>query len=503
MLEIRTRGFLASAYQPQLAGTGLLFAVALATLAGAWLIVRGWGPAAGGGFVLLVFYLGILVRWQRGVYGLLGYLPFAGVVTLALYPWEGPAVFNPVLYKDWLFVVPAYLGFLAAMVLRRERAVQFGGLPSTLLLAFSVLVLAQMANPGVPNLLSGLIGAKVWLLYLPLYVLTTALVASRRDLVFLLRFLVVLTAIPCAVGIVEYVLAQFLGYQELMESVYGDVAIHATQGFTSFQVGGGLLARIPSTFSFVTQFFGYTLAMLVPCYAVWRTDTSTRWRRLGKWMLGVAAVASFLSGARAAFLFVPLLLALTYGIDRGFSGVVRVGPYIAGVIFGALVISHIAAIDLYQHVTELFGGYARETAYGELARALASAPLGMGTGTNTGAARYAFSDPSKFVTLENYYAKATYELGIPGLLILWGLFGALIRSGFQVRRQLRDPGLRGCSAAFLAFLITMALNSFKGWLVDLDPINVYFWVFSGVLARFPYLDSHPGESGRTPTEESQ
>src|SRR2546422_10078993 len=82
-----------------------------------------------------VFYLGILARWQRGVYGLLGYLPFAGVVTLALYPWEGPAVFNPVLCKDWLFVVPAYLGFLAAMVLRRERTLSFGGLPSVLLLA--------------------------------------------------------------------------------------------------------------------------------------------------------------------------------------------------------------------------------------------------------------------------------------------------------------------------------------------------------------------------------
>jgi len=503
MLETRAGNFPVLSYRPRLAGAGLILALALATLATGLLIVRGWGPAAGGGFLLLVLSLCILARWQRGVYGLLGYLPFAGTVTLALHPWEGPAVFNPVLYKDWLFVVPAYLGFLAAMILRRERAIKLGGLPSALLLAFGVLVLAQMANPGVPNVLSGLIGAKVWLLYLPLYVLAAALVASRRDLVFFLRFLVVLTAIPCAVGIVEYVLAQFLGYQELMESVYGDVATLATQGFVYFEVGGGLLVRIPSTFSFVTQFFGYTLAMLVPCYAVWRMDPSARWRRLGKWMLGVVAVTSFLSGARAAFLFVPLLLALTYGLDRGFSGVVRVGPYLAGVIFGALVISRIAAIDLYQHVIELFGDYARDTAYGELAQALASAPLGMGTGTNTGAARYAFSDPSKFAILENYYAKATYELGIPGLLILWCLFGALIWRGFQARRQLRDPGLRACSAAFLAFLITMALNSFKGWLVDLDPINVYFWVFSGVLAKLPYLDSRPAQLSRTPTEESQ
>jgi len=503
MLESRAGDFPVLGYRPRLASSGLLVAVVLVTVTLGFLILRGHGLVASGGFVLLVFYLGILARWQRGVYGLLGYLPFAGVVTLALYPWEGPAVFNPVLCKDWLFVVPAYLGFLAAMVLRRERTLSFGGLPSVLLLAFSVLVLAQMANPGVPNLLSGLIGAKVWLLYLPLYVLTTALVASRRDLVFLLRFLVMLTAIPCAVGIVEYVLAQFLGYRELMESVYGDVAMLATQGFVYFEVGGGLLLRIPSTFSFVTQFFAYTLAMLVPCYALWRMDPSPRWRRLGKWMLGVAAVASFLSGARAAFLFVPMVLALTYALDRGFSGVVRAGPYVAGVVLGALAISRIAALDLFQHVSELFGGYARDTAYGGLAQALASAPLGMGTGTNTGAARYAFSDPSKFVVLENYYAKAAYELGIPGLLIIWGLFGVLIWRGFQVRRRLRDSGLHACSAALLAFLITMALNSFKGWLVDLDPINVYFWVFSGVLAKLPFLDSRPGELSRTPTEESQ
>jgi len=88
-------------------------------------------------------------------------------------------------------------------------------------------------------------------------------------------------------------------------------------------------------------------------------------------------------------------------------------------------------------------------------------------------------------------------------LIIWGLFGVLIWRGFQVRRRLRDSGLHACSAALLAFLITMALNSFKGWLVDLDPINVYFWVFSGVLAKLPYLDSRPGELSRTPTEESQ
>src|SRR5712692_9301853 len=88
MLESRAGDFPVLGYRPRLASRGLLVAVALVTVTIGFLILRGHGLVASGGFVLLVFYLGILVRWQRGVYGLLGYLPFAGVVTLALYPWE-------------------------------------------------------------------------------------------------------------------------------------------------------------------------------------------------------------------------------------------------------------------------------------------------------------------------------------------------------------------------------------------------------------------------------
>jgi hypothetical protein len=32
------------------------------------------------------------------------------------------------------------------------------------------------------------------------------------------------------------------------------------------------------------------------------------------------------------------------------------------------------------------------------------------------------------------------------------------------------------------------LCSFKAWLLDLDPVNVYFWFFAGVLASLPALD---------------
>ncbi len=494
ILDTRAREFPVLAARPRLAGAGLFLLVALTTLAVGLLIVYGRSLIAVGGFVLGVLYLVILSHWQRGIYALLVYLPFAGVVALALYPWEDLPILNPVLYKDWLFVLPAYIGFLAALLLRRERLPGLPRTPCVLLLALSLLVLAQMANPGVPNALVALIGAKVWLFYLPLYVLSFALVTSRRDVIFLLRLLTVLATIPCVVGIAEYVLAQFLDYRAVMQTIYGAAAVRATQEFTTREVGAGFIERIPSTFTFVAQYFSFTLAMMVPCYAVWRTDPSASWRRLGKWILVVVIAASLLSGSRAAFVLVPFLLVLMYGLDRGFSGVLRACIYLGGVVLAALAISRSTVVALYEHVSELFSLYAHQTAYGGLVQAILTAPLGNGTGTNTGPARYAFEKPELFSPIENYYAKAVHELGIPGLLLTWGLLAALIWQGLK-KRRLKDRGLRACSAVLVAFLITVAVYSFKGWFIDLDPLNVYFWVFAGVLAKLPYLQAAEAATG--------
>jgi O-antigen ligase len=89
--------------------------------------------------------------------------------------------------------------------------------------------------------------------------------------------------------------------------------------------------------------------------------------------------------------------------------------------------------------------------------------------------------------IENYYAKVAYELGLPGLVLVATLFAWIIWSGWRVTRQAGDE-LRPCAAALTAFAACIALNSFKGWQLDLDPINVYFWVFAGILSGIPGLD---------------
>ena len=452
----------------------------------------GWGVVALAAVGLAWLYWFIGVRWQRGFYGLLIYLPFAGVVTLALYPWPAP-----LLFKDVLFVVPAYVGFLVALARGPHALRGLPRVPSSLLVALGVLALVQMVNPGVENLLMALIGLKVWTLYLPLFVLAFVVVSTEEEVFRLFRLLAALSLIPCAIGIIEVVLVQVSGYEATMEALYGEAAANATQRFAAFDIEGGVLARIPSTFTFGTQYFGYTIAMIAPCYAVWRRDSSWRWRHLGGVALTAVSIASLLSGARAAFVFVPLLLALTFGLERGFAGLARSGVYAVGIIGLALAVLGIGGGALYSHVSELAGGYATDIAYGGLVQAITSAPLGTGTGTNTGPARYAFADPQAFTAIENYYAKVVYELGLEGLVVVVGLWASLIVIGGRIHRRLRGRPLRSCSAALLAFVILIAVTNVKGWLVDLDPLNVYVWVFAGVLMKLGVFEarSSPAEVG--------
>lgn len=422
-----------------------------------------------------------LQRWQAGVYLLLVYLPFAGVVTFALAP--SPL---PVLFKDFFFIIPAYLAFW----LRRKEGMPVARVPPAVrmtMLALVFMVCLQSLNPGLASWLVAAIGAKVWLFYLPLLFLAFEMIGSRDDLVRVLRLMVVITWIPCGFGILEWLASMAFGFMETMYAIYGDAAEAATQGFVHFDLGGEVF-RIPSTFTFVTQYFGYTLAMIVPAFALAKLDQSEGWRRFALVTLGLAMLASFMTGARSAYLFVPLLLLFVYWLEGRLKGMLKVAFMVAPILLTALYIAGIDPLKLYVMMRDLFVDYSDNIAMQALLDAITNSPLGTGTGMNTGPARYAFDVPDSFIGFENYYAKAVVELGIPGLLIVAGLFFVLAKYGYDIHVRLRDPGLRSCASALLAFIVTMALNSFKGWQIDLDPVNVYFWMFAGFMLKLGHLD---------------
>ena len=152
-----------------------------------------------------------------------------------------------------------------------------------------------------------------------------------------------------------------------------------------------------------------------------------------------------------------------------------------GTCLVALSFLGVAARDMYALIKGLLVSYGTTVAYGGLAHAVLTAPLGWGTGTNTGPARYAFDAPESFVSIENYYAKCAFELGIAGLLVVVCLFVWVVVRGWTVTARAAPGFPRACAAGLLAYLMVMFAGSFKGMMIDRDPANAYVWLFAGLL----------------------
>ena len=472
------------------------------------------GLAAGGGYSfplagLLVFAVALVIgmlNWRWSVYGLLLYLPFSGIPILAMYPDTALAV----LAKDILFVIPAYLGF-AAYYTARRLPFSFSGAPIVLFAMLALLVVVQAFNPSLPNRLVGAIGVKVWLMYIPLCFLGYHLVRDKQDLFRLLGLMSIVALIPTVIGILEALLI-YGGQSELVYHYYGGAAAPATQGFAQFNFqSGGFIRRIPSTFSSVTQYYIFGSSMIAVTYAWWRGYLAgTPFSFLGclVWLVMLAAV--FLSGARGAFLLGPLMVVLILLLERRMIGISPSRALATGVVFFAtFAVIGAGGGEVIGHAFETGRGEFMSTFVDGFRQALSLTWGGLGAGADTGASRHAFADPKMFQGVggtwyESWYVKALLELGIVGLLLVVLLMGSIMVRGLHNHFRLRDARLGVVSAAILAFLAWNLVYDMKAQYLDFDPINVYFWLLVGVLAKVAVLDrSSSEEQGQEALQEAQ
>ena len=444
---------------------------------------------------LVAGFLSGLADWRRSIYGLLAYLPFSGIPTVLLYPHVTPAL----LVKDLLFVIPAYAGFLAQLVAAR-RPVSYAGAPVWPLAAFAALVIGQAFNPGLPNRLVGAIGAKVWIFYIPLCFLGYHLVRDRRELHRFLGVMSIAAILPAVIGIGEAILI-YAGQEDVVYRAYGPAAAATTQNFARFEfAGGGSLLRIPSTFSFGGQYFSFTAIMVAVTYAWWRGALiRTRAATLGMTLWILLLLAAFLSGARGAFLSIPFLVMLMVFLDRrGKAMPLRWVVAPAALFACSTVVLGANAATVMQHTFEVLTQEFGDLVMNGFRKATSITLLGLGSGINTNAARYAFPEAGQFEFVggtwyESWYVKAVLELGIPGLLLLVATMATVLIGSFRRHYQLRDARLRAVSASLLALIVWNLTYSFKAGFIDIDPMNVYFWLFVGVLAKLAVLDRSPAD----------
>lgn len=430
--------------------------------------------------------------------GLLAYFPVSGVLSIALYPHTAPGA----LAKDALFVIPAYVGYALQKHTERRR-IDVPAIPAIALSVIAALVLVEMINPSVPKFLVALIGAKTWLFYIPMVFVGHDLIRDRADLDRFLLVIAVTAIVPCAIGVLEAALI-YTGHANTVYGWYGSAAAAVTQGFATISAGSIFIRRVPSTFTFATQYYSFTVGALAIAYGAWRYTFAPRGHsRWGVALMGLILLASMLSGARSALLLTPAVLVAAVAFDVGRrSWLRRVGLAIVAILAGM----GLATAVLGAHPLGLLGDVAghgvsqlRQVFVDGIRKGFHLTTFGLGTGVDTIASRYALAKGSLFQTVggswqESWWAKCQLELGVVGLVAGAVFMVSVAVHAIRTTARSTDPRLRAVCAAITAYLLWALVSNFKAQSLDLDPENVYFYLFIGVLLRLPALQRGAAET---------
>lgn len=447
-------------------------------------------------FAGLICWVAIVLRWRLGVYLLAAYTPFTGLIVAFFYPNQ---LGN--LLRDLIVVAPLYVGFF---IFRRDldkvRVPQFLVL---IYLIFALIVTIQMANPGVPNFGVAMIGAKVWLFYIPLLFVGAAFVQQRQDLVDLLRVLSLGAWVACGVGIAMWVAGLAGEYRSMVDFFYGSFGRIASGNYTGIGVGDFYMYRIPSTFRFVSQYATYCLFMTFMVLIAVQIDKQPSWRIFHFATMALVVLGGITSGARANFLFIPLAFLIASGLRSSIIGQRSNAAAIMVLVvlgIGFYQFDRAGILDDIVDLTRKYGGTA--AAFDLLSGWDKGGLLGQGVGTNTNAARHAVIEGALSqeirVFLENYYAKAIVELGVVGLVWLLVCFGALLVFMCRAVRATQSAEMKIVGATLTGMIALLIASSIKGWALDNDPTSYFFWLMAGIALRLPLVpvdDRYPAVAG--------
>jgi hypothetical protein len=444
--------------------TPALVALMLCAAVGASISVRaGYAPLLIAGAAAALFSM----RWRTGVTVLLVVLPFSGVPAF----FAGSAGLG---WRDLCIVAPLYLAFALEMTRSRDRIVPDLGIAVPALAFFAALVLLETLR--APNALAGAIGARVWLAYIPMLAVGYHFVRDDAGFASVLKLTALLGLVPSCIAVAECALAVRDGGFGPFERMYGAWDLTETQRFVVFTTDAGNLRipRVPSTFTGVAQYFAFSLVAYAAALALTMRDGSARWAACAL-LIAAGAIAS---GARAAYVAVPAITLVALAL----AGAPSMRMLALGAAGGVLcAIAAFALIDAAPIIREVpsHASVTLNTSLDELRSSLTI--VGHGTGWDTNAAlRYGGVNEQRYV--ENWYAKAMLELGAAGLIALVLAFGTLVRRLIGALRATHLPAdARRMAAPIIALVAVVMVLLVKGPYVDLDPLNVYFWLLLGAL----------------------
>jgi hypothetical protein len=458
------------------------------------------------GIAGLAFAVRILNNWRHGLYIFFGWLFFEDFARKFLGN-------NMVIYfaKD-ILVILVYMSFYLARRNSNEK-VRFRPPFLMPLLIFVWFAAAQVFNPGSTSVFYGLLGLKLYFLYIPLMYLGYALMDSEQDLRRFFMFNAVLILLVSCLGIAQSIIGPtFLNPSIIQEDIRDLSTLYRTSPIT------GLTAYRPtSVFVSTGRFQNLIIAswMIVLGFGGYLILRTKKGRVAAFTTIGVLAAAALMSTSRGVFMWclgstLVIMAAFVWGAPWKQKEATRVVRSIQRVILlGGLAIVTLA-VTFPEAVNSRLAIYSETlnpySTASELAMRTRDYPLknflqafdtprwlqGYGTGSASLGIQYVariLHAPPTGIGVENGYGQLVVEMGVVGLL-LWIILGAAVSlSGWKVVKQLR--GSPWFPLAFVIFWFSFmlffpigyaTLSFYQDFLV-----NAYFWILIGILFRLPNL----------------
>ncbi len=458
------------------AGAPALVIVLLAVLSVGWLSGRVAQEDYRNLIIAVVLFqmLWVFFRWRASVYAFSVYIIVEGF--LINYFYTAPEL-N--LLKD-VYVVSL---FLVLMVSTVPRGI-FPYPRTTWMVPFVLFALvytAQVLNPHLPNMLVGLVGLRVMLLY-SLLVPVAYWFFDTRDRAIRFFLFMTLVSIPVAVfGIFQY----FVGPGWLTSLSPG----FARAVFNSNDAGTGYF-RTLSTFVQTGGFSIYLCFMMLVAVAQLNMASLRNQRR---WVAGTFVLnflALLTTGGRSPAVMFLVALGLLVTMQGRMAKLLPVLALTAALFIGAVIVLGPGVADRFGTLLDLELAQKRNLplVYGWLYESMQSDPAGLGAGYATVASRHAGATPLNSNVVENTFARIRFETGLPGLALYVIFILALVRECIRVPQKTPDREVSWLASACSAFfLVNIFLSLPWGTPFDVSPTNVYLWFYLGFMARAPMI----------------
>jgi hypothetical protein len=398
---------------------------------------------------------------------------------------------NVTLLRD-VFLYSIAAGAALRILARRDRMV----LPpwTGLVIAWVAIVLIQVFNPnGTP--LHGLSATRQHLEFVPLFFFGYALLRTNGQLRTLLLVAVVVAAANGIVNLIQFTLTPEQlaswgpGYSELLLGTGGTSARVFADAATGsvfvrpFGLGGDFgfggivcaFAVAPALALIVlARRSKLGLAIAVPGLAIaviGLVTSQSRTSAVGAIIVAVGFCALSLVSRRA------VISLLTVAALAG-GAYLLVSSFVAAHEDSGLTrYESIAPSKLVDTTLESRGG-----SLASIPRFVSEHPLGIGLGKLGPAAAQGRPEQETGANAENEFSFLLAELGVPGVVVLFGLMLMLARAIVRVVRSSRDPVERLLLAGLTAPMMFLAVTSFTATWSTAAYTASYFWLVAGAIA---------------------